>query len=125
VLFLIADLCLKGKTQNFYKRAVETALERLEHISPGRYTRSGWMDPLFAAMEREVERRSHGGPQDIRDWWASIGRAAMQAHVERVRAEAKADRAGAGSPHLVDGRETCAVTTIAVFAIPDGGHESY
>jgi hypothetical protein len=47
------------------------------------------MDVLFVTMEREVERRRHGGPQDVRDWWASVGRAAMRAHVERVRAETK------------------------------------
>lgn len=88
-VFLIAYLRQPGKTQNFYKRAVATALERLEHNSPGRYTRNGWMEVLFAAMERDVEGSPYGGPQDIRDWWASFGRAAMRAHIGRVRAEGR------------------------------------
>jgi hypothetical protein len=40
-VFLIAYLRHPGKKQRFYIRAVETALERLEHNSPGRCTRSG------------------------------------------------------------------------------------
>lgn len=86
-VLLIAYLRQPRKTQNFYKRAVETALERLEDNSPGRCTRSGWVDMLFATMERRVERSPHSGPEDLRDWWASEGRADMRAHVERVRAD--------------------------------------
>ncbi len=85
-VFLIAYLRHPGKKQRFYIRAVETALERLEHNSPGRCTRSGWVDMLFAAMERRLERSPNGGSEDLRDWWASEGRADMRAHVERVRA---------------------------------------
>jgi hypothetical protein len=85
-MMLIAHLQRKGQTQGYYKRRVESALESLERNSPGRYTRNGWMEVLFATMEREVKRRPHGGPQDVRDWWASFGGAAMRAHVERVRA---------------------------------------
>ncbi len=85
-VFLIEYLRQPGKMERFYIRALEAALERLEGNSPGRCTRSGWVDMLFAAMERRVERSPHGGPEDLRDWWASEGRAAMRAHVERVRA---------------------------------------
>jgi hypothetical protein len=85
-VFLIECLRQPGKTRRFYTGAVETALEHLEENSPGRCTRRGWIDMLFAAMERRVERGPHSGPDDLRDWWASEGRAVMRAHVERVRA---------------------------------------
>ena len=84
--FLIEYLRQPGKMERFYIRAVETALERLEDNSAGRCTRSGWVDMLFAAMERRVERSPHGDPEDLRDWWASEGKAAMRGHIERVRA---------------------------------------
>jgi hypothetical protein len=84
--FLIEHLRQPGKTQRFCIRAVETALDRLEDNSPRRCTRSGWVDMLFAAIERRVERSPYGGPEDLRNWWTSEGRAAMRAHVERVRA---------------------------------------
>jgi hypothetical protein len=84
--FLIEHLRHPGKMQRFYIRAVEIALEHLEDSSPGRCTRSGWVDMLFAAMERRVERSPRGGREDLRDWWVTEGRAAMRAHVERVRA---------------------------------------
>jgi hypothetical protein len=85
-VFLIEHLRQSRKAQRFYVRAVETALEHLEDNSPGRCTRNGWVDMLFAAMERRVERSPRGGPEDLRDWWASEGRAVMRVHVERVRA---------------------------------------
>jgi hypothetical protein len=85
-VFLIEHLRQPGKTRRYYLCAVESALENLEDNSPGRCTRSGWVDMLFAAMERRVERSLHGGGEDLRDWWASEGRAVMRAHVERVRA---------------------------------------
>ena len=88
-VFLIEYLRQPGKTRSFHVRAVETALEHLGDNSPGRCTRSGWVDMLFAAMERRVERSPHGGPEDLRDWWASEGRAVMRAHVERVRASSR------------------------------------
>jgi hypothetical protein len=88
-VFLIEYLRQPRKTQRFYIRAVETALERLEDNSPACCTRSGWVDMLFAAMERRVECSPHGGPEDLRDWWTSVGRAAMRAHVERVRASSR------------------------------------
>jgi len=85
-VFLIEHLRLPARMQRFYIRAIEIALEHLEDNSPGRCTRSGWIDMLFAAMERRVERSPHGGREDLRDWWASEGRAVMRAHIERVRA---------------------------------------
>ena len=88
-VFLIEHLRHPGKMQRFYIRSVEIALEHLEDNSPGRCTRSGWVDMLFAAMERRVECSPHGGPEDLRDWWASEGKAAMRAHVERVRASSR------------------------------------
>jgi hypothetical protein len=88
-VFLIEHLRHPGKTRRFYVGAVETALDHLEDNSPGRCTRSGWVDMLFAAIERRVERSPHGGPEDLREWWASEGRAAMRAQVERVRARAR------------------------------------
>jgi hypothetical protein len=51
-VLLIEHLRQPGKTQRFCIRAVETALEHLEDNSPGRCTRSGWVDMLFA-RERE------------------------------------------------------------------------
>ena len=84
-MVLIAHLRRRGQTQSYYKRRVENALDSLERNSPGRYTRNGWMEVLLAAMERVVQGRPHGGPQDVRDWWTSEGRAVMRAHVERVR----------------------------------------
>jgi hypothetical protein len=88
-VFLIEHLRQPGKTQRFCIRAVETALEHLEDNWPGRCTRSGWVDMLFAGMERRVERSPHGGPENLRDWWTSEGRAVMRAHVQRVRARAR------------------------------------
>src|SRR4029453_5804368 len=88
-VFLIEHLRHPGKMQRFYIRSVEIALEHLEDNSPGRCTRSGWGDMLFAAMERRGEGSPHGGPRDWRDWWGSEGRAAMRAHVERVRASSR------------------------------------
>ena len=85
-VFLIECLRQPRKTRRFYTGAVETALEHLEENSPGRCTRSGWIDMLFAAMERRVERSPRGAPENLRDWWASEGRAAMRAQVQRVRA---------------------------------------
>jgi hypothetical protein len=85
-IFLIEYLRQPARMQRFYVRAVELALEHLEEDSPGRCTRSGWIDMLFAAIERRVERSPRGGSEDLRDWWASIGRTTMRAHVERVRA---------------------------------------
>jgi hypothetical protein len=84
-VFLIEHLRHLGKTRRFYVGVVETALDHLEENSPGRCTRRGWIDLLFAAMARRVECSPHGGPEDLRDWWASEGKAAMRAHVERVR----------------------------------------
>jgi hypothetical protein len=83
--FLIEHLRQPGRMQRFYIRSVEIALEHLEGNSPARCTRSGWADMLFAAMERRVERSA----QDLRDWWALEGRAAMRAHVERVQARSR------------------------------------
>ena len=88
-VFVIEHLRQPARMQRFYIRAVEVALEHLEDNSPGRCTRSGWVDMLFVAMERRVERSPRGGPEDLRDWWASAGRAAMREHVERVRAGSK------------------------------------
>jgi hypothetical protein len=88
-VFLIEHLRQPARMQRFYIRAVDLALEHLEDNSPGRCTRSGWIDMLFVAMERCVERSPHGGSEDLRDWWASEGRAVMRAHVERVRAEGR------------------------------------
>lgn len=85
-VFLIEHLRELGKTRRYYLCAVESALEHLEDNSPGRCTRSGWVEMLYAAMDRRVEHSPHGGPEDLRDWWASEGRAAMRVHVERVRA---------------------------------------
>ncbi len=85
-IFVIEHLRQPGKTRRYYLCAVEMALEHLEDSSPGRCTRNGWVEMLFAAMERSVERSPHGGPENLHDWWASEGRAAMRAHVERVRA---------------------------------------
>jgi len=86
-VMLLTHLRRPGQTQDYYRDAVESALYRLERTLPGRFTRSGWVDVLFAAMERRVENGPRGGRQDKRDWWASKGKAAMRAHVERVRAE--------------------------------------
>ena len=88
-VFLIEYLRQPRRPQRFYIGAVETALDHLDDNLPGRCTRSGWIDMLFAAMERCVERSPRGGPEDLRDWWASIGRAAMRMHAERVRAEGR------------------------------------
>jgi len=85
-VFLIEHLRQPGKTRLYCLCAVESVLEHLEDNSPGRCTRSGWVEMLFAAIERRVERSAYGGPEDLRDWWASKGRAIMRAHVERVRA---------------------------------------
>jgi hypothetical protein len=78
----------------FYARAVEIVLDRLEENSPGRCTRSGWIDMVFAAMERRVEGSARRGAEKLLDWWASEGRAVMRAHVERVRAEGKPPLSG-------------------------------
>jgi len=86
-VFLIEYLRQPARMQRFYIRAVDLTLEHLENNSPGRCTRSGWIDMLFAAIERRVEGSPQGGPGNLRDWWASEGRAVMRAHVERVRAE--------------------------------------
>jgi hypothetical protein len=88
-VFLIEYLKQPRKTRRFYIGAVETALDHLEENSPGRCTRRGWVDMLFSAMERRVERSPRGGPENLRDWWTSEGRAVMRAHVERVRAGSK------------------------------------
>jgi|SRR5882672_4390125 len=85
-VFLIEHLRQPGKTRRYYLCAVESVLEHLEDNSPGRCTRSGWVDMLYAAMERRVERSPHCGPENLRDWWVSEGRAVMRVHVERVRA---------------------------------------
>jgi hypothetical protein len=65
-VFLIEHLRLPARMQRFYIRAVEIALEHLEDNSPGRCARSGWIDMLFAAMERRVERSPHGGREDFK-----------------------------------------------------------
>jgi hypothetical protein len=85
-VFLIEHLRQPGKTRRYYLCAVESALEHLEDNSPGRCTRSGWVDMLYVAMERLVERSPRLGPENLRDWWVSEGRAVMRVHVERVRA---------------------------------------
>ena len=84
-VFVIEHLRQPGKTRRYYLCAVEAALEHLEDNSPRRCTRSGWVDMLFAAMKRRVERSANGDPEDLRDWWTSEGRAVIRAHVERVR----------------------------------------
>src|SRR4029077_339904 len=70
-------------------RAVEIVLDRLEENSRGRCTRRGWIDMVFAAMERRIERSARSDSEKLRDWWAWEGRAVMRAHIERVRAEGK------------------------------------
>jgi hypothetical protein len=76
-VFLIEYLRQPARMGRFYIRAVEIVLDRLEENSPERCTRRGWIDMLFAAMERRVERSPHGDPEDLRDWWASEGKAAQ------------------------------------------------
>lgn len=88
-VFLIEYLRQPARMGRFYIRAVEIVLDRLEENSPERCTRRGWIDMLFAAMERRVERIPRTGLENLRDWWASEGRAVMWSHVERVRAEGK------------------------------------
>ena len=91
-VFLIEYLRQPARMQRFYIRAVEISLDHLEENSPGRCTRRGWIDMLFAAMERRVERSAPDSGEDLRDWWASEGRAVMRAHVERVRTGGKPAR---------------------------------
>ncbi len=43
-IMLIAHLRRKGQTQGYYEHAVEMALHGLQHNSPGRYRRDGWME---------------------------------------------------------------------------------
>jgi len=86
-VMLLAYLRRPGQTQDYYRRAVESTLLFLERRSPSRFTRSGWINKLFAAMERRIENGPRDGPQDKRDWWASEGKAAMLAQIERVRAD--------------------------------------
>jgi hypothetical protein len=88
-VFLIEHLRQPARMGRFYIRAVEIVLDRLEENSPGRCTRRGWIDMVFAAMERRIERSARSDPEKLRDWWASEGRAVMRAHIERVRAEGK------------------------------------
>jgi hypothetical protein len=50
-----------------YIRAVEIVLDRLEENSPGRCTRRGWIDMVFAAMERRIERSARSDSEKLRD----------------------------------------------------------
>jgi hypothetical protein len=72
--------------QRFYIPSVEIALEYFEENCRPVVHAAGGPAWLFAAMERRVERSA----QDVRDWWALEGRAAMRAHLERVRARSRA-----------------------------------
>lgn len=86
-LVLIGQFQLSGHTVAYRERAIEEALQNLEGSWPGRCTRSGWMDLLFAAMECEVKYRAEGTPLDIRAWWKSSGRPDMCVQMKRVRSQ--------------------------------------